>query len=225
MNKATISADVVSSTSLDKEQRLILEKGLKSFLLEMEVNFTPGIFFGRLIKGDYIECVLEKPNQALRVALMMKAYVKSLPISNNQNTDKRFKDFKTYGVRTAVGIGKLSIWDKESGIIDGEAIYFSGRAINEITSYEKIIKNTLNFRSNNDQWNKEFQTICELLDVIFSKLTSAQSEIIYYKLLQKTEEEIKVILKKTQSTINQHSRTAGWSAINSTVKHFEEIIC
>lgn len=224
MNKATISADIVSSTSLLVEQRLILEEGLKDLLQDLEDCFTSDIFFGRLIKGDYIECVIEKPYLALRIALLLKAYIKKLPIEQKQMSDKRFRDFKTYGIRTAIGIGQLSIWDKEKGIIDGSAIYFSGRAINEITAYEKIIKNTLVFRSSDESWNKTFYPICELLDVLFSKLTSPQSEIVYYKLLKKTEEEIKDIIKKTQSTINQHSRTAGWSAINSAVKYFEEII-
>jgi hypothetical protein len=43
-------------------------------------------------------------------------------------------------------------------------------------------------------------------------------------LLGKSEEEIKNILKKSQSTINQHSTTAGWNAIENTIKYFERII-
>ncbi|MDH8702225.1 hypothetical protein M2138_001585 [Dysgonomonadaceae bacterium PH5-43] len=222
MNKATISADIISSTSLNVEQRWILEKGLKDLLIELSDNFTP-MFYGRLIKGDYIECVLEEPKIALRVALLLKAFIKKLPIEQANIKDKKFQDFKTYGIRVAIGVGNLSIWDKEKGIIDGEAIYFSGRAVNEMTIHEKI-KNTLTFRSGNNNWNESFEPICELLDVIFSKMTASQSEIIYYKLLQKTEEEIKHIIGKTQSTINQHSRTAGWNAINSAVKYFEEVI-
>ena len=224
MNKATISADIVSSTSLNVEQRLILERELKKLLRVLKQTFGSKIFFGRLIKGDYIECVLSDPKLALRVALIIKSFVKSIKIQANNKINKRLNSFKEYGVRVAVGIGGLSIFNKKNGIIDGEAIYLSGRAINEMTSTDKRIKNTLAFRSNQENWNETFTPIFCLLDVLFSESTRAQSEIIFYKLLNKSEKEISEILNKSQSTINQHSTAAGWYAVDQSVKYFENQI-
>jgi hypothetical protein len=227
MNKATISADIVSSTSLNVEQRLVLEKELTKLLRILKQNLGSKVFFGRLIKGDYIECVLDNPKLALRVALVIKSFVKSLNFKTGKTgkTDKKINkkllDFKEYGIRIAVGIGELAIWNKKKGIIDGEAIYFSGRAINEMTSSEKKRKNTLVFKSNQDSWNDSFSPIFSLLDVLSAESTRAQSEIIFYKLLNKSEKEISEILKKSQSTINQHSTAAGWYAIERAVKYFE----
>jgi hypothetical protein len=224
MNKATISADIVSSTALNVKQRLELEKGLKHLLSVLELTFGSDVFFGRLIKGDYIECVLEKPQLALRVALLMKSYIKSLDIKTDKQSAKKLKDFREYGIRIAIGIGELSIWNKKKGIIDGEAIYLSGRAINEMTAYDKKIKNTLVFKSKNEDWNNTFSSTFELLDVLFSKQKSGQSKIVFYKLLNKSEKEITEILKKGQSTINQHSTAAGWYAIEHAVEYFEKTI-
>ena len=224
MNKATISADIVSSTSLNVEQRLILEKELKKLLRILKQSFGSKTFFGRLIKGDYIECVLNNPKDALRVALIIKSFVKSLKIQANNKTNKKIQNFKEYGIRIAVGIGELSILNRRKGIIDGEAIYLSGRAINEMTSSDKKIKNTLAFRSNQEDWNEAFAPLFSLLDVLFADSTRAQSEIILYKLLNKSEKEISEILKKSQSTINQHSTAAGWFAIDKAVKYFENQI-
>ena len=224
MNKATISADIVSSTSLNVEQRLILEKELKKLLRILKNNFGSKIFFGRLIKGDYIECVINDPKLALRAALIIKSFVKSLKIQIKNKINKRLNSFKEYGIRVAVGIGELSIFNRKKGIIDGEAIYLSGRAINEMTSTDKRIKISLAFRSNLESWNEAFSPLFSLLDVLLAETTRAQSEIIFYKLLNKSEKEISELLKKSQSTINQHSTAVGWYAIDRAVKYFENQI-
>ena len=224
MNKATISADIVSSTALNVEQRLILERELKKLLRILKQTFGSKSFYGRLIKGDYIECVLNDPKLALRVALIMKSFVKSLKIQASDITNKKIQRFKEYGIRIAVGVGELSILNRKRGIIDGEAIYLSGRAINEMTSSDKKTKNTLAFRSNQENWNDAFTPIFSLLDVLFSESTRAQCEIIFYKLLNKSEKEISEILNKSQSTINQHSSAVGWFAIDRAIKYFENQI-
>ena len=224
MNKATISSDIVSSTSLSVEQRLFLERELKKLLRILKQTFGSKMFFGRLIKGDYIECVLNDPKLALRVALIIKSFVKSLKIQANKKTNKKLSSFKEYGIRIAVGVGELSIFNKTKGIIDGEAIYLSGRAINEMTSSDKKIRNTLAFRSNQETWNEAFTPIFSLLDVLFAESTRAQSEIVFYKLLNKSEKEISEILKKSQSTINQHSTASGWYATERAIKYFENQI-
>jgi hypothetical protein len=224
MNKATISADIVSSTSLNVKQRLTLEKDLKKLLNLLKKTYGAKMFFGRLIKGDYIECVLEDPKLALRIALLIKSYVKSLDIKSDKKSKQNLRDFKKYGIRIAVGIGELSIWNKQKGIIDGEAIYLSGRAINEMTASDKKSRTTMVFKSNNENWNDAYIPIFSLLDVLFAASTRAQCEIVFYKLLNKSEKEITEILKKGQSTINQHSTATGWYAVESAVEYFEKTI-
>jgi hypothetical protein len=57
---------------------------------------------------------------------------------------------------------------------------------------------------------------------MLNNCTAKQSEILFYKLLKYTEKEIVKKTGKYQSTINQHSNSANWPAINKAVKYFEE---
>ena len=88
---ATISADIVSSTSLSIDETIALKKGINSLLQSLDGKFLG--FWGRLIKGDYVECLLPNPANALRTALILKTFVKSFAV----NMAKEMKLFSTYG--------------------------------------------------------------------------------------------------------------------------------
>lgn len=51
--------------------------------------------------------------------------------------NEKTKNFHTYGIRIAIGIGGMRIVNTEQGIWDGEAIYLSGRALEEMSSLNK----------------------------------------------------------------------------------------
>ena len=221
--KATISADIISFTALSAEDRLMLQERILHLFEILENTFGKDLFYGRLIKGDYIECVLDNPSLALKVALLIKSYIKSTEIKTDI-ADKRIEEFKEHGIRIAVAVANLTAWDREKGVMDGEAIYLSGRAVNEMTATSKKIKSTLVFKSSDKMWNAVINPMFNLLDVLFSKYKRAQSEVIFYKLLHLSEKEICDKLKKSQSTINQHSTSTGWWAVESAVESFEKII-
>ena len=226
MNYTVISGDVVSSTSLHSEDRKLVEENLKKMLQDLKQQFN---VYGRIIKGDYLECVVPNPGEGLQVALAIKSFVKAISIDAKKyiQEDSRVKQFKTHGIRLAIGYGELSRYKPEEGIIDGEAIYFSGREISGETTYNKeriVIKNTLFFASKNEAFNKNFQPLLALLDVLMGKATSRQCEVLYLKLLNNQEEEIAKRLGIGQSAVNQHSTSVGWNAIDEAVNYFKMII-
>ena len=98
---ATISADVVSSTSLSKEAMIELNERLKKCLSTLELRYQG--FWGRIVKGDSIECVMDFPEDAFEAALILKTLVKSFEPSD-VNDSKRFN---RYGLRIAIGIGEM----------------------------------------------------------------------------------------------------------------------
>ena len=212
MNRAALSADIVASTSLTEEQRAFLDAKLHELLRELRAKFGVKKFYGRLIKGDYLECILEEPQSALRTALLIKTFVKALDIKSPNS------DFNDYGVRVAIGIGEITTLNRKKGFIDGDAIVFSGRAIQEWNSH---IKNGLVFRSAEHDLNDSMFTLFIMLDVILARNTKTQCGILWHRLSGKTEKEISAISGKSQSTINQHTRSAGWPAIESAVNYFE----
>lgn len=226
MKKVVISGDIIASSSIAIAEKALLEERLYELFSLLKAEF--GVF-SRLIKGDYLEMVIPNTGEALRLALMIKCFVKSLPISEPKSSKEKnkFKSFKNYGVRLAIGYGELSRFDPEKGIIDGDAIYFSGRWITENSTHNKqriVVKNTLHFISDEEKLNKSLEPLMMLLDLTVNKATARQCEIAYLKLLGKSEDEIASELQITQPVVNQHSTALGWNAIECAVKYFSNTL-
>ncbi len=224
VNYSVLSGDIISSSSLGVEDKQIMEQHLHKVLGDLEKHFES---FGRILKGDYIECVIPNAGEALQACLAIKSYVKTIPISaaSIKKDKNRAKLFKEYGVRLAIGYGELDRYDPIEGVMDGEAIYYSGRKINSLSTHNKervVIKNTLFFSSKDEAMNKKWTTIMELLDVLFNKATQRQCEVVYLKLLGHSEDTISKRLGIDQSVVNRHSTNVGWNAIETAVNYFKE---
>ena len=211
---ATLSADIVSSTSLSKEGTIELKQKIDSLFQLLGEKF-PG-FWGRQIKGDYIECLIPNVSDSFRIALIIKSYIKSITLPEI----KQSKSFQTYGIRIAIGIGEMRIVDKQEGILDGEAIYLSGRAIENMTSPNK---GTLSIHINNDIQPSALNTIAVLVDALMNNATKKQSEVLFYKLLSVKEEDIAEKLCISQPGVNSHSSSAKWYCIEEALNYFEQI--
>lgn len=230
MKRATISADIVASSSLSAEELEGLTKRIYLLFEKIRVyqdNNNKEEIKMRLVAGDLIECLLLNPNDALRITLILKAGVKSFPLESNMDNDpatgKYRKLFELYGVRAAIGIGDMDIKLADKSILKGEAITISGRLISEQKTSHKeriTIKNTLFFGSESEYQTSIFQPVLSLLDVLFFKMTCKQSRIILWKLLGYPEQEIASALRTSQSSVNQHSKNAGWSSIEEALNLF-----
>lgn len=225
MKKAVISGDIVASTSLTDAGRTHIEENLGRLLEDLHSKYQ---LFGRMIKGDYLECMIPDPENSLRITLIIKAFIKSISADEILfNDDNRFKFFKIHGIRLAIGYGELTRFEPAKGIIDGEAIYLSGRRINEELTYNKeriVIKNTLFFVSGNEALNREFEPLLALIDVLMSKATAKQCEVLYMKLMNMNEEAIAQKMSIAQPVVNQHSTSVGWNAIEKAVIRYSEVI-
>lgn len=224
VNYSVISGDIISSSSLGIANKQILEAHLQTLLRDIEKHFKG---FGRVLKGDYVECVIPNAGEALQACLAIKSYVKTIPISEESiKKDKnRAKLFKEYGVRLAIGYGPLERYDPINGVVDGAAIYYSGRKISSLSTYNKervVIKNTLFFSSEDEAKNRKWTVILDLLDVLFNKATRRQCEVVYLKLLGNNEDAISKKLGIDQSVVNRHSTNVGWNAIETAVNYFKE---
>ena len=211
---ATISADVVCSTTLSEIETIELKQYIEEQLNELEKLYSG--FWGRLIKGDYIECLIPNVSDAFRIALILKNSIKSFAV--NKSIENRL--FCTYGVRIAIGIGNMRIVDREHGIMDGEAIYLSGRSL---TKSSALNKGTFTIETSNAELSHGLRVIALLTDAILNEATPKQSLVIYYKLLGYKESEIADKMKIYQSTVNSHSSSAKWYCIEEALKYFEQI--
>ncbi|MCE5178360.1 MAG: RNA polymerase subunit sigma-70 [Porphyromonadaceae bacterium] len=230
MKRATISADIIASSSLSARELDCLTQRINNLFEKIE-NYqrenTKGEIKMRLVAGDLVECLLFNPNDALRVALALKSGIKSFTLDPSDSKDltaqKYRRLFVTYGIRIAIGIGEMDIQLADKNILKGEAITISGRLISEQKTSNKervTIKNTLFFSSESEYQNSIFQTIFSLLDTIFTKMTRKQSEIILWRLIGYSEQEIASEFGVSQSSVNQHSKNAGWSSIEDALYLF-----
>jgi hypothetical protein len=210
---ATISADIVSSTSLSLESTIELKQKIGQLLKLLENKYTN--FWGRQIKGDYIECFIPNVADSFRIALIIKSYIKSLSLPEV----KLNKDFQTYGIRISIGIGAMRLIDRNEDILDGEAIYLSGRAIENMT----LNKGTISISVNNFLLSSELNLIALLTDALVNNATKKQCEVLFYKLLAMKEEDIAKKLGISQPTVNSHSSSAKWYCIEEALKYFEQI--
>lgn len=223
--KIVLSADIIASTSLSNDEKKILEAGLQELLLLIENKF---LVFGRIIKGDYLEMVIENPEDGLTIMLAIKSFIKTIVINDDNERNYRFKSFKNHGIRIAMGFGELSRYDKINGVIDGAAIYFSGRKISEErTTYNReriVIKNTLFFISDNESLNENLNVQLSLIDVLIGNSTAKQCKVLFYKLMGLSEVGIAKKLDVKQPSINKHSTSIGWNAIEKSIHYFKIVI-
>lgn len=179
MLRATISADIVSSTSLSVFDLTHLQSVIRQFLDELSVK-SQDEDWGRLFKGDSVEIFLKDPHKALRTALLLKALVKKTFIENNIEAKQSL--FKKYGIRMAIGIGEMRIVDQKQDILDGEAIYNSGRLLEKATKEKLSIKRSVFFACPNPLLTEYMDVMVGLLDALLRNATSRQNEILYYRL-------------------------------------------
>jgi len=212
MTYATISADIVSSTSLSKSALIELTGKIKSFL-ELISEKDLG-FWGRVVKGDSIECVMTNASHALRIAVMLKALVKSYQPSDGSVSPR----FKGVGLRMAIGIGEMRIVDRSLDIMDGEAIYLSGRALMEMRE-----KNGLQLVMKNDVSNGALQVIMTLLNLPLHKATKRQCETLFFRLQSNMDEEVADKMNISRQGVNQNLKNSGWDAIKSAIDYFENL--
>lgn len=144
---------------------------------------------------------------------MLKCYIKSfIPETTNP-------EFSKYGIRIAMGIGELRTNDQTLGIIDGEAIYKSGRAIEE---RRPNVRGTMMVCYDGSE-SEALKAIAALCDTIVNKATPKQCEVLFAKLCGTPEIELASEMGKTIPTINTHSQKAGWPAIERAVKYVESL--
>ena len=171
----------------------------------------------------YFEKFQEKNPELIKLlGLNIKPYGEE-DLIEEKVENNRTRVFQTYSIRLAMGLGRLDRFNREENIIDGEAIYRSGRAISSESTHNKermVIKNTLFFSSINDELNLNIDAIISLLDHLLARATSRQSEVLFLKIMGNSE---KVIAKKlgiSQSSINQHSTASGWNGMDKAIKYF-----
>ena len=211
---AVLTGDIVDSTKLTAINRKKLIELLNGFFSKLNVktrnNLQLKVSF-EIYRGDSFQGVLDNPNDALLVALLIRSYLQGKVVFPKQAT-------KT-DARIAIGLGKITYRAKTLAESDGEAFVFSGRLLDSM----KKLPNRIAIQSGRKVLNDEMETNLVLLEAIVNKWTAAQAEVVYYKLMNYTEVAIAEILNIKQPTVNERSKAASWVAIDRLVKRYQQL--
>lgn len=220
--QAVITGDIVQSTRMDQVSRYELLDRLEESLNIWKDDFS---FEYEIFRGDSFQCFLRDAHSALRFALVIKCYIKSLNPSelvrirrpNSEESKLIFPVWK-FDARLAIGLGEGKVRNGSVGKSDGSAFVLSGHKLDML----KDEKRTIGIDSI-DAYREELQVELVLLDQLVSGMSALQCEVVYQKLLGYTEMDISKDLGVKQSAVNQRSRAAGWDAIRTMVNRFENI--
>lgn len=208
---ATISADIVASSSLSNEAKIGLNESLKKCIGTLESHY--GGFWGRIVRGDSVECIVEKPEDALEIALILKTWVKAY----GPNVNSAANEFKKYGIRLAIGIGDMSIIDKSRDIMDGDAIYRSGRSLDGLSGWSKY---SMVISMYDNSCESALQVMLSFANHILNGATARQCETLCNRLLAHDAQEAAELMGISVSGLNQTLIKVGWGAIEQMLIYY-----
>ena len=211
---ATISADIVRSTSLRTEDLIELRKRLRVLLADLEKDYSG--FWARIVRGDSIECVVPEYRYSLRIALLIKLFVKMQADGFDCH-----EMLQKYGIRFSIGISEIKYADKDEDIIEGPAIYLSGRNLDEISRRE--IYTAFEIGDAQKSLNNLMDSYVALLGNLVDTYSAKQAEVVFFKLLGYKEVEISQRLGISQAAVNIRSTGAQWGLLNLAIKDFEKL--
>ena len=216
MKEATISADVVKSTSLNKERMILLQRYLGEYVADFPHRF-PGSW-GRVVRGDGLEFVISDSRNALLAAVDLKCYIKTLIFDPQSDWHRKTRCCgNNLDIRVSVGVGGLRTNDQTAGIIDGEAIYQSGRNL------ERMSRTTFAIASPDTQYTGMLNAIFSLIGFILENATPKQCEAIRMKISGMEESEIAASLSISTQAAYTLLQKSGWRAMSPALKSFSEL--
>ena len=212
---ATISADIVRSTSMNTEDLIVLRNRLRDLFQDFEEDY-PG-FWARIVRGDSIECVVPDYNDALRIAILIKLYVK-MRVSEFECSEM----LQRYGIRFSIGVADIKYADKKEDIINGPAIYLSGRNLDEISRRENVMT-AFEIGQAPKPFSNLLDSYVAMVSGIVDSYSAKQAEVVFLKLLGFKEMEISERVGISQSSVNTRAANAQWGLLNTAIKDFEAL--
>ena len=212
---ATISADIVRSTSMNTEDLIVLRNRLRDLFQDFEEDY-PG-FWARIVRGDSIECVVPNYNDALRIAILIKLNVK-MSVSEFECSEM----LQRYGIRFSIGVADIKYADKKEDIINGPAIYLSGRNLDEISRRENVMT-AFEIGQAPKPLSNLLDSYVAMVSGIVDSYSAKQAEVVFLKLLGFKEIEISERVGISQSSVNTRAANAQWGLLNTAIKDFEAL--
>ena len=153
----------------------------------------------------------------LRIAILIKLFVK-MQVSGVDCDE----ELQKYGIRFSIGVGDIKYADKHEDIIDGAAIYMSGRNLDVISRRDNVFA-AFEIADAPKSFSNLLESYVAMLSNIVDSYSAKQAEVVFYKLLGFKEVEISEKIGIYQSSVNTRSTSAQWGLLNTAIKDFEDL--
>lgn len=199
---AVITGDIVRSRSLDARREEVLTC-LKGILRAAERfgKEKRKVLFSEIYRGDSFQGVIADPQQALRIALFIRAEL--LKIRRGVRVEARL----------AVGFGTIDHLSRDRiEESDGEAFRLSGRALDGMKSYRRLA-----MAAPDPTVGRTLTVLAALVDVAAARWTVEQAEVVALWLQGLTQEAISGRIAVSQPAVQQRLKTAGVYALEEVL--------
>ena len=205
--KGIITGDIINSTAIPVEHRGELLSAIETTAKELQ-SLAP--FKYEIFRGDSFQIMVEKPEKAMYIAILLKAGLKS-------RTPKKIK--MLWDARIAVGIGNVTYEGDRLLTSDGEAFHYSG------WEFDELGKRNLSIRTRWEDTNDELNVSTAFANDIIDNWTRNQAQIVYISLTQNlTQKDIALKLGKSKQNISKLFASAREQLIRIYLKRIEHII-
>ncbi|MBB3122981.1 putative transcriptional regulator [Mesoflavibacter sabulilitoris] len=157
-----------------------------------------------IFRGDSFQ-LKTNPENALRIALHIKAVIKQV---------------KPYDVRIAIGLGEQSYNSKTISESNGTAFVNSGEG------FESLKKQTLTVVSENKKWDNTINIMINLALLTANSWSNTVAKVISTVIEnpEKNQNDIALLLGKSQSTISEALKRGGYEEIMQLNAFYKEQI-
>lgn len=208
---AVVTADIIESTSLSpSEMNAVLDHVDSEFKSEKRSNFW-------VARGDSFQWFIEKPETALKKALLLRAVVNlwnrpSANITSSPSTD----------VRISIGIGRVSLMRQNLSESTGHAFILSGRGLERLKSERHTL---LAIETGDPPLDEEFILTTAMASAITSRWSYASAEVIYWYLKGfETQTEIARKIGIGQSSVQRRMEAMHMDVIEMFLGRFSKLI-
>jgi predicted HTH transcriptional regulator len=183
---SVITGDIVNSRNTSPQ--LWISK-LKSVLSNYGLEPTQW----EIYRGDSFQLEV-KPTEALLACLLIKATIKTI---------------NDLDVRLAIGIGEKSYASEKITASNGSAFINSGKC------FEGLKKSILAIKSSDAEFDTQMNLLLDLAQLTMNSWTQKSSEIVKISIENPnvTQKELARLVNKTQSTISESLKIAGFEEI------------
>lgn len=216
---AVLTGDIIQSRKLQNGDIEILLEKLRTCFEAIQENILTTKAQYEFYRGDSFQILLNEPEQALKVAIIIRSCLRS--IFNSHSSSKGITETKS-DARISIGVGSLRMQNNRLAESQGEAFELSG------TELDFIKKEALNLsiKTRWDSINEEFKVNCLFADNAINNWSSKTAESIYrYLLYGETQKEQAIFFNVSQPAISKRLISQGnIKAINAFISRYQNVI-